>query len=222
MNIFVLNHNPYTAAAQHCDKHVLKMIIEYGQLMSTAHRLLDGVRTEATGVWAKPKTFHLLQGERVVEKEIVKEILDEEGNHVETRIEHKLVIENPVCYNLTHANHPCGIWTRETDANYHWLQMLFTGTMQEYNRRYGKAHAASQVHPFLSRAPRNIPRGQLTPFALAMPDEFKVQDDAVASYQAFYVGSKARFARWTNTPAPEWFKLALKENWDASRFQRTR
>ena len=26
----------------HCDKHVVKMIIEYAQLMSTAHRILDG------------------------------------------------------------------------------------------------------------------------------------------------------------------------------------
>jgi hypothetical protein len=26
----------------HCDKHVVKMIIEYAQLMSTAHRVLDG------------------------------------------------------------------------------------------------------------------------------------------------------------------------------------
>ena len=26
----------------HCDKHVVKMIIEYAQLMSTAHRMIDG------------------------------------------------------------------------------------------------------------------------------------------------------------------------------------
>jgi len=42
MNIFYLDHNPKTCAEQHCDKHVVKMIIEYAQLMSTAHRILDG------------------------------------------------------------------------------------------------------------------------------------------------------------------------------------
>lgn len=42
MNIFYLDPRPDTAAEMHCDKHVTKMIIEYGQLLSTAHRVLDG------------------------------------------------------------------------------------------------------------------------------------------------------------------------------------
>ena len=42
MNIFYLDPRPDTAAEMHCDKHVVKMIIEYGQLLSTAHRVLDG------------------------------------------------------------------------------------------------------------------------------------------------------------------------------------
>ena len=42
MNIFYLNRDPIECALQHCDKHVVKMIIEYAQLMSTAHRVLDG------------------------------------------------------------------------------------------------------------------------------------------------------------------------------------
>lgn len=41
MNIFYLDESPFRAARYHCDKHVLKMIIEYAQLMSTAHRILD-------------------------------------------------------------------------------------------------------------------------------------------------------------------------------------
>jgi len=42
MNVFYLDRDPVTAAKMHCDKHVVKMIIEYAQLMSTAHRVLDG------------------------------------------------------------------------------------------------------------------------------------------------------------------------------------
>ncbi len=42
MNIFYLSHNPHECAAWHLDKHVTKMNIEYAQLLSTAHRLLDG------------------------------------------------------------------------------------------------------------------------------------------------------------------------------------
>ena len=41
MNIFYLHTRPDTAAEMHCDKHIVKMIIEYGQLLSSAHRVLD-------------------------------------------------------------------------------------------------------------------------------------------------------------------------------------
>jgi len=35
MNIFVLHHNPDIAAKMHCDKHVVKMILESVQMLST-------------------------------------------------------------------------------------------------------------------------------------------------------------------------------------------
>jgi hypothetical protein len=42
MNVFYLDPNPYTAAEMQCDRHVVKMILESAQLLSTAHRELDG------------------------------------------------------------------------------------------------------------------------------------------------------------------------------------
>ena len=42
MNVFVLDYDPKTAAEMHCDKHVVKMILETAQLLSTSHRMLDG------------------------------------------------------------------------------------------------------------------------------------------------------------------------------------
>ena len=42
MNLFILNKDPIIAAQQQCDKHVVKMPLESGQMLSTAHRLLDG------------------------------------------------------------------------------------------------------------------------------------------------------------------------------------
>ena len=41
MNIFYLDPRPDTAAEMHCDKHCVKMILEYAQMLSTAHRVLD-------------------------------------------------------------------------------------------------------------------------------------------------------------------------------------
>jgi len=42
MNIFFLDKRPDDAAEMHCDKHCVKMILEYSQMLSTAHRVLDG------------------------------------------------------------------------------------------------------------------------------------------------------------------------------------
>ena len=42
MNIFYLDRDPVVAAKMHCDKHVVKMILESAQMLSTAHRVLDG------------------------------------------------------------------------------------------------------------------------------------------------------------------------------------
>ena len=41
MNIFFLDKRPDDAAEMHCDKHCVKMILEYAQMLSTAHRVLD-------------------------------------------------------------------------------------------------------------------------------------------------------------------------------------
>lgn len=42
MNIFVLDDNPVVAAMNQCDKHVVKMALESAQMLSSAHRILDG------------------------------------------------------------------------------------------------------------------------------------------------------------------------------------
>ena len=42
MNIFILNNDPVLAAQEQCDKHVVKMIVESAQMLSTVHRMLDG------------------------------------------------------------------------------------------------------------------------------------------------------------------------------------
>jgi hypothetical protein len=42
MNIFILDLDPVISASMLCDKHVVKMIVESAQMLSTAHRILDG------------------------------------------------------------------------------------------------------------------------------------------------------------------------------------
>lgn len=56
MNIFYLDRDPVIAAQMMCDKHVVKMILESAQLLSTAHRVLDGdVYADSVGLY---KTAH--------------------------------------------------------------------------------------------------------------------------------------------------------------------
>lgn len=42
MNIFYLSHSPRKAAKYHCDKHVVKMILEACQMLFTAHWVITG------------------------------------------------------------------------------------------------------------------------------------------------------------------------------------
>lgn len=39
MNIFALHEDPSKAAQMHCDKHVVKMVLETAQILSTVHHL---------------------------------------------------------------------------------------------------------------------------------------------------------------------------------------
>lgn len=43
MNIFFLSKNARECAIYHCNKHVVKMILEYAQILCTTHRLIDGI-----------------------------------------------------------------------------------------------------------------------------------------------------------------------------------
>lgn len=44
MNIFVLDYNPERAAEYHCDKHVIKMILESAQMLCTAINEIVGIQ----------------------------------------------------------------------------------------------------------------------------------------------------------------------------------
>ena len=57
MNIFVLDNDAATAARMMCDKHVVKMILESCQLLSTAHHVLDGDAVMTKGKKREYKTY---------------------------------------------------------------------------------------------------------------------------------------------------------------------
>jgi hypothetical protein len=114
-----------------------------------------------------------------------------------------------LAYKPTHVNHPCAIWARACINNYLWLAALGLELCQEYSYRFGgenrKRHKCEAVLVALKEnAPQMERLRCITPFALAMPEEFVSVADPVSSYRSYYLGQKLVFARWTRRPEPDW------------------
>ena len=108
-------------------------------------------------------------------------------------------------YKLSHKNHPCSIWVRECIENYIWLCDLGLELCEEYTYRYGKRHKSQDIIEWCLMNTPNVPtNGDVTPFALAMPDECKV-GTAIDSYRAYYMVEKRNLASWKNRQTPEWY-----------------
>jgi hypothetical protein len=61
MNIFYLDSNPKICAQYHSDKHVIKMILESAQLLSTAHHVVSEAMPEITQPYNYLNTEHMRQ-----------------------------------------------------------------------------------------------------------------------------------------------------------------
>ena len=178
MNVFRLDDDPVKAAQLMCDKHVVKMVIEYGQLLSTAHRVLDGeLYLDKTKNGSKIKRWRVTESAR-------EELL----------------------YKASHVNRPSNIWCRENDKNYRWLYKHFKATAKEYEHRYGRVHATyDKLSGMLWFAPKNSKQTAYeSVMPQCMPDECK-RDSVVDGYRTYYVQEKKYFAKWTKRETPTWF-----------------
>lgn len=110
-------------------------------------------------------------------------------------------------YKPTHRNHPCTKWTRTSHANFRWLCVHGLSLCREYTYRYRRIHKSKYVIQALYTLCRDAPRDSMTPFALAMPDQFKDIDPVIA-YREYYRYKKSMLTRfhYTNRPIPEWLK----------------
>lgn len=113
-------------------------------------------------------------------------------------------------YRRTHFNHPCAIWARKTRGNYHWLVRHAFALSREYTYRYGREHASLRVIEWCHTNETRLLLEDLsmTPFPLAMPDQYRIPGDAVGSYRAYYLAEKASIATWTRRNPPTWWNAA--------------
>ena len=166
----------------HNSKHTVKMILEYAQLLSTAHRVIDGTIIEGTSPSGRKRTTYILPDTR-----------------------------EDVLYSATHINHPSAIWVRQSASNYRWLFMLFCELLDEYTYRYGKHHKCEGLIGHLAMLPKNISTlYQFTEPTPAMPVEYIVKNDSIASYRNYYLQAKTHLANWkgkvNNREVPLWYR----------------
>jgi len=191
MNIFYLNNDPKICAEMHLDKHVVKMILEYAQLLSTAHRVLDGTVSTRLSKSGRKQQYYPLADER-----------------------------DNFLYSATHVNHPSAVWVRYSYENYEWLYKLFIALLDEYTHRYGRIHATARLIDVLYTPPIHIPKGiGFTEPTPAMPNEVKVlrevatdryEIDSIKSYHKYYIHNKVHIAKWTKREIPLWYSEGIK------------
>ena len=108
-------------------------------------------------------------------------------------------------YRKTHQNHPSAIWTRQSKENFEWVINYADALAREYTFRYGKRHKSTDILAWAQLRKNSLvfrDRG-LTPFALAMPDEFKTSCP-IESYRNYYREEKRHLHFWKNRPIPDW------------------
>ena len=108
-------------------------------------------------------------------------------------------------YGATHTKHPCTLWAQRSQENWSWLVEHGKALCAEYTRRYNKHHKSEPVIRYCGELDLQFDRRERTPFAQAMPDQYK-NECAVTAYRAYYMGEKAGFATW-KTQTPDWWRV---------------
>jgi hypothetical protein len=181
MNLFILDHDHTLNAQYHIDLHVGKMQLEAVQLMTTT-------------LWVDKLLGYV---PRALEKEERDELT--RAKKLEPSIEERQFTR----YLPTHVNHPCAIWARTSDANFNWIGDYVLALNEENKWRGFKDHASCAELLRLPEPQRLTCEG-LTPFAQAMPDEYR-SPDPVDAYRHYYMGEKANMAVWRKRGKPDWW-----------------
>jgi len=178
MNIFYLHDDPVQCAQWMVDKHVVKMILESAQLLSTAHRIHDGQEFE---------------GKTQTGRKARRWFLPDDREHV--------------IYTATHINHPSAVWARESVENYNWLVDHFFALMEEYNYRYGKNHKCfGEISYLLQSPPHGLRDFDRTPIPSCMDDKYIISDDPITNYRNYYIKGKSHMFNWKKRNPPPWIE----------------
>ena len=198
MNIFLLDLDPVKAAQAHCDKHVVKMLLEACQLLYTAHWVISYPHILE---YKAPSKLAIVQKHLAVPKSI---------QNAPPSVSRP---EEPG-FRPCHIHHPCAIWVRESLDNYLFLCKLAIALADEFKYRYPKkgTHACeAHAHWLFHNYPIFMMDEGLTPFVQAMDPQYR-RKDPVEGYRNYYRTSKKDrgLLKYKNREPPSWLYQNLE------------
>lgn len=117
-------------------------------------------------------------------------------------------------YKSTHSKHPCVKWLhvdgKNNDyANIAWLYYHALELCDQYLERYNKVHKCRltilQAGDLLPTKLRFGPSSWHSDPPQCMPEKYRIPNDPVAAYRAYYKAEKGYFAKWDGRVTPEWW-----------------
>ena len=134
-------------------------------------------------------------------------------------VHHRYGSTFPSIYGETHKNHPCTLWAGENQRNYFWLLDLFYALNNQRAARGKATHKSFRdLAHHLEKAPEGLPdASERTPFAQAMPDEFK-HEDATVAYRRYLMAKRDEWRTrgldftYNDRPIPDWITGASPDN----------
>ena len=183
MNLFILSTDPIKAAQAHCDKHVIKMILETCQMLYTAH-------------WTAAYPALLTKTKKQLGPLPLPSSLETSPKKINSEARG---------YKYAHLKHPCTIWIRTSLENYHFACDLGIALGDEYTYRWQKPkpHACLEHVKWLKANPPALSAIGLTPFAIAMDDKYKNSSDPIECYRNYYLTAKKEKGLLVYTRRPE-------------------
>ena len=201
MNLFILSYIPTECAEMMMDVHIVKIILEAVQMLSTAKRVLEAYGSEYDKI--------------VNDGSLTKKDLQLFKVNIKKKAN---LIDIPV-YKVAHVAHPVCIWVRKNYENYYWTLELVEAMHNEWRYRYGHSdkvfHKSYLVAQYLKmNPPPFVEKSEIRPttFALAMPEEYKFKNettgdyDFIQSYRCYYKSPmKKKLAVWRKRGQPNWW-----------------
>lgn len=134
---------------------------------------------------------------------------------------HKLIVEHTqmlsttlrytgidIGYKISHLNHPCTRWVRESLSNWRYLIKLTEALHEEWRYRYD--HSSTKYHKsyemMLTLPEPDISDIGLTKFTCAMDSRYIISDNPIENYRNYYIHTKQHLANWKKRPVPYWWK----------------